>query len=391
MRRNPEYERPARRGGGTARQTASAELTLPDGRVVTKQKDVDAELRTILGIDRQQFGQIAMLAQGEFMKLLLADTRTKQEIFRNIFKTQAYSTLQNRLKEETSRLKAVCESKEAGIAQYVGELDAAPDDAESAAGLALCRDGRQTLTDTAELAKRLCALDRDREDEKAASIRQAEERLQNINALLVRREERTKTENDWKSARINRDALASRLTLQQEKLQEWEKNRPLMEETEKEISAIRATLSDYEEADRLKEELDRLQAGLETRRTAIADRTAEREAVAAEHAAALEERAGLVDIEENLARLDGDKKTAEKLRQDLEQLASELNSLQSLTVRYESAKNDYIHASAACREAGELYGAAHTAYLDEGKDYELSEPGPAGSRIVNYKACNAAC
>ena len=70
VRRNPEYERPARRGGGTVLQRADAELVFPDGRVVTKTRDVTAAVRAIVGVDRTQFSQIAMIAQGDFLKLV---------------------------------------------------------------------------------------------------------------------------------------------------------------------------------------------------------------------------------------------------------------------------------------------------------------------------------
>ena len=82
VHRNPEYERPAKKGGGTTLQRADAELTLPDGGLVTKAREVNRAIVETIGLDRGQFAQIAMIAQGDFLKLLLADTRSRQEIFR---------------------------------------------------------------------------------------------------------------------------------------------------------------------------------------------------------------------------------------------------------------------------------------------------------------------
>ena len=98
VRRNPEYERPAKRGGGTTTQKAEAELILPDGRVVVKPREVNREIVDIIGLDRGQFAQIAMIAQGDFLKLLLADTKSRQEIFREIFKTRYYMVFQERMR-----------------------------------------------------------------------------------------------------------------------------------------------------------------------------------------------------------------------------------------------------------------------------------------------------
>ena len=100
VRRNPEYERRKSRGAGTTKETARAELVLPDGRVIMRRTEVDAAIRDILGVDRTQFCQIAMIAQGEFRKLLLADTKDRREIFRDIFKTNLYTRFQERVKAD---------------------------------------------------------------------------------------------------------------------------------------------------------------------------------------------------------------------------------------------------------------------------------------------------
>ena len=62
VRRNPEYERPSKRGDGIVKQKSDAELYLPDGRVVTKTREVTQEIIRIVGLDRDQFAQIAMIA-----------------------------------------------------------------------------------------------------------------------------------------------------------------------------------------------------------------------------------------------------------------------------------------------------------------------------------------
>ena len=87
VRRNPEYLRPAKRGGGLVTQKADAELICPDGRIVTKTREVTAAITELLHLDRNQFSRIAMIAQGEFMKLLLASTEERKTIFRQIFGT----------------------------------------------------------------------------------------------------------------------------------------------------------------------------------------------------------------------------------------------------------------------------------------------------------------
>ena len=86
IKRNPEYERPAKKGSGMAREKANAELIFPDGRTpITSSTEVTKAVIDLIGVDKKQFMQIAMLAQGDFLKLLLATTDERIKIFQEIF------------------------------------------------------------------------------------------------------------------------------------------------------------------------------------------------------------------------------------------------------------------------------------------------------------------
>ncbi len=83
VKRNPEYLRPKDRGQGMTTEKANAELIFPDERQpVTKGTEVTKAVTQLLGLDQRQFRQIAMIAQGDFQKLLLAETADRSEIFR---------------------------------------------------------------------------------------------------------------------------------------------------------------------------------------------------------------------------------------------------------------------------------------------------------------------
>ena len=122
VRRSPDYERAKARGTGTTRQAADAQLTMPDGAVITKLKDVDRQVRDILGLTREQFSQICMIAQGDFRRLLQADTKERQKIFRDLFGTNLYVCAQNELKEQTGKLRDRKEQLERSISQYIGGI-----------------------------------------------------------------------------------------------------------------------------------------------------------------------------------------------------------------------------------------------------------------------------
>lgn len=82
IKRNPEYERQKTRGEGMTVEKAGAELRFPDGRVIANRNEVNKAIVEIMGIDRNQFAQIAMIAQGDFLKLLIAPTDERKKIFR---------------------------------------------------------------------------------------------------------------------------------------------------------------------------------------------------------------------------------------------------------------------------------------------------------------------
>lgn len=120
--RSPEYMRPSKRGDSMTLQRAEAQLHYPDGHVVTKSKDVTAAVVELLGIDKSRFTQIAMIAQGDFLRLLYANTGERSEIFREIFHTNIYLSLQNRLKSDMAALEKKCDEYGKSIAQYKEDI-----------------------------------------------------------------------------------------------------------------------------------------------------------------------------------------------------------------------------------------------------------------------------
>ena len=120
VRRSPEYMAPKRRGTGQTLRKAEAQLIYPDERQpVTKAKDVTAAVEQLLGLSYDQFTQIAMIAQGDFQKLLLAGTTQRGEIFRQLFHTGLYQQIQMKLKDASiARYKEYDEMRRS-IAQYL--------------------------------------------------------------------------------------------------------------------------------------------------------------------------------------------------------------------------------------------------------------------------------
>ena len=164
VRRNPEYNRPKARGEGFTLQKSDAELTLPDGKIITRQKDVNQQIVEILGIDRSQFTRIAMIAQGDFRKLLFASTEERKKIFQKLFHTHLYQSLQEELKRISAQMRKEFEKASASLDQYAegilcGEEDPLFDMVLQA------REHQIPVAKIAELLKQLIDSDRMSESE----------------------------------------------------------------------------------------------------------------------------------------------------------------------------------------------------------------------------------
>ncbi|MDK2809118.1 MAG: repair protein SbcC/Rad50 [Clostridiales bacterium] len=101
--RTPRYERKKKRGEGFVVQNETAELSIEGEPPITNLKEVNERLIQMMGLRYEQYKQIAMIAQGEFLELLLASSKERVEIFRNLFKTELYEQIQKKLSEEAKK------------------------------------------------------------------------------------------------------------------------------------------------------------------------------------------------------------------------------------------------------------------------------------------------
>lgn len=121
IRRVPEYERTKKTGEGTTRNIADAYLEYED-KIITGVKNVNDKIIELIGINAKQFKQISMLAQGEFIKILFAESKDRTEIFRKIFETNIYeqistnlSILSTETKKDVDRLKTIFQTNTSNI------------------------------------------------------------------------------------------------------------------------------------------------------------------------------------------------------------------------------------------------------------------------------------
>lgn len=106
IKRSPKQKRKSKRGDKEVEDSASVEFKIlnSDEATLTKDKDVNEKVLSVIGLNVEQFRKIVMIPQGDFREFLYANTSIKEEILRKIFGTVIYKKVQERLSEEATIL-----------------------------------------------------------------------------------------------------------------------------------------------------------------------------------------------------------------------------------------------------------------------------------------------
>ena len=210
VRRNPDYKITKTLKNGKIREQKvphSVELTLPDGTVFPEKKNAtDAKIIEILGLTADQFSQIVMIAQGDFLKLLYTKSDERKMIFSKLFRTDIYWKIQENLRrksmemderiqendrafeQEKSRIIPLPESEELPLDELVERLRERLKDALKEQNLrrANVEELNKKITKYEEINKLFVSLEKIRQTGKELEARQVEskERRQQIENAL---------------------------------------------------------------------------------------------------------------------------------------------------------------------------------------------------------------
>lgn len=313
--RNPDYMRPKGRGTGYTLQKADAELVYPDDRrPVTRSRDVTKAVEELIGLDYRQFTQIAMIAQGDFQKLLLAGTAERSVIFRQIFHTGLYQEVQNSLKDAAKERWKQYDEMRRSISQYMAGVSCSDEPSVSTELEQLKKvkfEGK--IGRGIELLEQLLVLDRetlgaldDRLSRLDEQIRKTERQLDKIHQGQKIREELEKKQQQLKEWLPKLEALVQAKNKAREEALACG---PL----EDKIRSGRQLLEKFQQLERLEEllaeqaaEQERLlseQADAEARREEIARKTASGKQRLSEYQTTGEERERLLNQKKETEQL----------------------------------------------------------------------------------------
>ncbi|MDD6284472.1 MAG: SMC family ATPase [Firmicutes bacterium] len=365
VERSPQYERPSKRGGGTTVSPPDATLTLPDGSCVSGTRSVNEKIIEIMGVTRDQYIQIAMIAQGDFLRLLLASTDKRIEIFRSIFGTGCYRALQDEINRE---FRTVCVDRQRvadSIAQYISGISCLSDSANYERFCAVMDDVQSAaFDDVVSLLGSLIEegnIDADNLRREQAEtnkslieingrISEVEQIAADIAKLTDIKREQSEAEsrlNDIDSRLKNIDAekyiseLSSRIAVRSEKLVRFE-------ERERLRTDIAACNEKKSAVDR---KIDDMSATIEQWSDRIEKCKAEIDS--------------LTDADVKLTEVKSRAEVVKKSKADVADLAVQLDEYDRRSVSLSAAQEKFKQLSDTAAQLGQRYIAANTAFLNE--------------------------
>ena len=246
INRNPEYPRPNKRGEGFTKQRAEAKIFMPDNSVITNIKEVTAKVEEIVGINKNQFSQIAMIAQGDFRKLLNCETNERSKIFRKIFKTEPYHNIEIKLSSLFNELKRNREKEKSGIEQYINQLKCNENDTLSLE-LERAKSGDVLIEDVIKLAGEIINKDTLEYTKTQKNIESINEEIEKINSNIKLYENQEATKKAYAKASAKLKELKTKRNECEKAYKSAEAQRERLDDLTRKINLINSKMPKYDE------------------------------------------------------------------------------------------------------------------------------------------------
>lgn len=247
-----------KRSPKTNDHNSEVELTLPNGKVYTKEKEANIEIENLIGLNKKQFSQIVMIAQGEFQKLLNAKTEDRGEIFRNIFSTQNLQIFQAKLYDNFIKRKELFEDLKNSLIQYSEQILSA-DNEKLATEISNLKNSKN-IYNTEELLEELKnQIKKDETDKKTLDKekKSIKKELEKLNQTFGNAQNIENTRNDIQKLETKIiPQLELNYKIINDKFVQYENKKAQNEKLAIEVAKLEKDLSKYETLQKLSQELD---------------------------------------------------------------------------------------------------------------------------------------
>lgn len=364
IKRNPPYERAKKSGEGMTNQLAEAEIHCPNGTITTKINEVNNKVKEILGIDRGQFTQIAMIAQGEFLKLILASTEERKKIFREIFKTRSYEQLQYEVKQEAKILIDTVKEQKIKVLQHIQDALCKQDDVLEIQ-LTKAKQNELATTEVTQIIEQIIAQDQDEKQTMELAIEKIDQQIDLINGKLGQAQEIQKARIALEKASQDRQAKEILKIQAEESFKlELDKEEERVKLAEK-ITLIKNALPQYAEYEEVQIEQKKTERILQETQTIQGNIIVSIEKREKDLEHKKEELLSFKNSELNYSELKQEQEKTTKQKKELELLQVEIQEASLLEIELLKRQESYTKTANEAQEWIRQYNVKREVYLNE--------------------------
>lgn len=332
--RSPAYSRPKLRGSGMTAVSSSARLERPDEQPVDGDRKVTDAITDILGMDRKQFTQVTMIAQGKFRELLGADTSQRRAIFSDLLGTGIYGKMQEELAQRTLDEQKKLESLEDAVRHAANSAKTDADPMETV-------DKNGINTRISMISEELGAEEKQKEklDCKAELL---DKQMSESAARLAKMEEmakiREKLEENEKDFSEKEEKIRQLQSWSEQAAKAAEQAGPLRGQAARES----ARLEDYTELDQTSQKMQSLNSDLSDKQSTLKQKKTEQEELARQLTEARQRQKELEPVPTRLMELQQENEKLQGRQRDLENFCREAEQIQKEEAELAELKQDFL-------------------------------------------------
>ncbi len=365
IRRNPRYLRPSKRNSEDfVEQKANAVFKTPK-KVHEGVAECNEAIESLIGLSKDQFCRIAMIAQGDFLKLLFASTKERIEIFRKLFKTDKYKELAEKLgaanrevKDEYTRVKIQLEQQLKSVIPPV-------DSPQKAEFQRIVSEGFVDFKEPQMLMELFLEEDNNLIEENCENLEDVQKEIDKIKTLRTNAQQ-------YFTAKSRIEQLKDELAISQKALTEAENEVEKVKAVEEKLNGMvkedakaREDLPKYEKADQLQKEVTKAIEEIEALGRIICDLNESNKRLQKKKSELEKKQEVILPLTEkhNSYLLEIEKLNLRK--EQFVQLDKDFNSFCNKSEEYNQTLEEYRLVYAEYEKQNELWRLMNKSYFDE--------------------------
>ena len=226
-----------------------------NNQLYTNLKEVNDKIIEIIGVDKNQFVQICMIAQGEFKKILNAKTQDRILIFRKLFNSEKYNELQDAILDDYLGLRRKHDDLTLSLYSVLQNVEI--DDRDELLSKYLVFDK------VSELLNKQIAKDRIKVDSDSEKAKLIDKQLVDIDISINKALQLKKDQEEINKQKLLVNDLNNQRIIVSEKLNKLISDDELISKIDDQINKINNDLNAYKQLDDLNKKLNSINISID--------------------------------------------------------------------------------------------------------------------------------